>query len=214
MVPTSINRVAIADDSALVRFSLNRLISSLENFKVDFEASNGKELIDHLRYTSRLPDLIVLDIGMPVMNGYEVVSAIKKEWPNIKILILSLYSQEYSVNYMVSKGVNGFLSKDGAMSLMGKALNAISTDGYYYSDVAPIELFEKIKGNSSRSFDLSAKQKEVLNYIYHGLSNKEIAEKMGIAKSTVEDYRNALCNKLNIKNRSELVSFAIKNELV
>ena len=214
MITSSINRVAIADDSALVRFSLNRLISSFDNFKVDFEASNGKELIDYLHSTVRLPDLIVLDIGMPVMNGYDTINAIKKEWPRIKVLVLSLYSQEYSVNYMVSKGVNGFLSKDGAMSVMGKALNAIITDEYYYSDVAPKELFEKVKSNNSRSFDISGKQKEVLNYIYLGLSNKEIAEKMGIAKSTVEDYRNALCNKLNIKNRSELVSFAIKNELV
>ena len=214
MITSSINRVAIADDSALVRFSLIRLISSFDNFKVDFEASNGKELIDYLYNTLRRPELIVLDIGMPIMNGYETINIIKKEWPRIKVLVLSLYSQEYSVNYMVSKGVNGFLSKDGAMSLMGKALNAIITDEYYYSDVAPKELFEKVKANSARSYDISGKQKEVLHYIYLGLSNKEIAEKMGIAKSTVEDYRNTLCNKLNIKNRSELVSFAIKNELV
>lgn len=211
---SSIYKVAIADDSGLVRFSLNRLISSFENYKVDFEASNGKELVDYLRTASRLPDLIVLDIGMPIMNGYEAIAIIKKEYPRIKVLVLSLYSQEYSVNYMLSKGVNGYLSKDGAMSLMGKALHAIATDGYYYSDVAPKEMFDKVRANAARSYDISGKQKEVLHYIYKGLSNKEIAEQMGIAKSTVEDYRNALCNKLNIKNRSELVSFAIKNELV
>ncbi len=207
-------RVAIADDSGLVRFSLNRLISSFENFKVDYEASNGKELVDYLKEASRKPEIVILDIGMPVMNGYETLASIRKDWPHIKILVLSLYSQEYSVNFMISKGANCFLAKDGAMAVMEEALKSVITKGYYYSDVAPKELFEKIKTSPSRLFDISGKQREVLTYIHLGYSSKEIAEKMGIAKSTVEDYRNVLCAKLNLKSRSELITFAIKNELV
>ena len=211
---STLTRVVIVDDSNLVRFSLNRLVSSFNNFKVDYEAGNGKELIDYLQTAPRLPEIIILDIGMPVMNGYETINAIKRSWPRVKVLVLSMYCQEYSINYMISKGANGFLPKDGAMALMEPALTAISNIGFYYSSVAPKELFEKVRSAPARLFDISEKQREVLTYIHLGYSNREIAEKMKIAKSTVDEYRNVLCTRLNLRNRSELVTFAIKNELV
>jgi DNA-binding NarL/FixJ family response regulator len=206
--------VVIADDCSLIRFSLSKLLGSYGGYQVDFEAENGKQLINYIKSAAIMPDICILDIGMPEMNGYDTINILKRNWPSIKVLVLSVFCQDYSIRYMLRKGANGFLSKTGAMSVIHDALFSIITKDYYYSDIATKEMFEEAAGISSRVYELSEKQKEVLSFIHLGLSNKDIADKMGIAKSTVEDYRNILCNKLNLKSRSELIHFAIKNELV
>lgn len=206
--------IAIVDDCSLTRFSLRTLISLTPSYTVMVEASNGEELIKYLEKAFTLPDICLLDIGMPIMNGYETLPLLKKRWPSIKVLVVSQFCREYSINYMILKGCNGIVSKDGVTSKLSEAINAIMQNGYYYSDIAPKELYDKIRNHNIKVHQIAAQEKKVLTFICKGLTNKEMAEKIGIEKRTVDAYRDNICLKLNAKTRSALSEIAITNELI
>ncbi len=213
MKTTGLIQIAIVDDCSLIRFSLRTLISYLPGMKVQFEASNGKELFDKLQTIAQIPDVIILDIGMPMVNGYEAIDEIKKKWSDVKVIILSQYCGEYSVKLMLQKGANAFLSKNGAFHRIKDAIYAVVEHEYYYSEIAPKKLFDTCKKFNNKIHELSPKQKEVLHLIFEGNSNKEIAEKLDISFATVESYRKEICKKLEINKRTELVHFVMQNEI-
>src|SRR6185312_7485835 len=176
-------QIAIAEDMAIVREGLRRIINSYENFKVTIEAGDGKELLDKLFVAEQLPDLCLLDIGMPVLNGYETIEAIKKIWPSMKVLILTVFIENYVIQSMIKKDANAFLSKNCTHEELYEALLTVYTEGYYYSNLTKAYISPK----NTQEIKLSERNRLFLSLCCNTeLTYKEMADVMCISKRSVE----------------------------
>ncbi|MBX3240476.1 MAG: response regulator transcription factor [Chitinophagaceae bacterium] len=208
-------RVAVVDDHTLLRNALAKLIDSFDNFYVYFEAENGEGLKEKIK-RKMLPDVILLDVNMPGMNGYETAEWLYKYYPQIKVLALSMFSDEATIIRMLKLGAKGYIMKTAEPEELKLALESIVEKNFYISE----PLSGKIIGGLNRTmdmpddFNLSDKEKEFLRWCCTDLPYKEIADKMFVSTRRVEDHRNALFERLKIKSRVGLVIFAIKNGLV
>lgn len=207
--------VAIVDDHTLLRNALAKLIASFENFSVAFEAANGEELKQLIAKKS-IPDVILLDVNMPGMNGFETAEWLYKNYPQIKVLALSMLSDESTIIRMLKLGAKGYILKSTDPEELQTALNSVIKKNFYLSEY----ISGKVIGGLNKNMDipddimfLTEKEKEFLRLVCSDLSYKEIAEKMFVGQRRVEDYRNVLFEKLKIKSRVGLVLYAIKNGL-
>lgn len=201
--------VAVADDHAIVRKGIIELINNFGDFTVIIEATNGQQLVDSLQSATQLPDVCLLDINMPGLNGYDTAALIKKEWPDIKILALSMYDKEFSIIKMLRNGANGYILKGMEPAELKDALLQVHKQNYYHSDLVSGRLINAIHADKKSKFNLSQKEMDFLSYCCTDLTYKEIGVKMELSQRTIEGYRDALLEKLNIKSRSGLVVFAI-----
>lgn len=128
-------KIAIADDHGLFRKGLSEIVAGFDNMSIVFEAGNGAELLEQLKKVAQPPDICILDINMPLMNGYETAAALTKEWPAIKILALSMYDTEFNIIKMLKAGARGYVLKDAEPKELQKALNTIYEDGFYHSEL-------------------------------------------------------------------------------
>ena len=208
--------LALADDHAMLR---KALITSLENsgFQIVAEASNGRELIEKLSIPqSKDPDIILLDILMPEKNGFEVCEWVKQYKPLIRILILSMNDDEESILRMIKSGARGFISKDDEPSVLIKALNDVMKTGYYFSKSVSGKIIHDLqKQNNPDDFPsaistLTIREMEFLQFNCSELTYKEIAGKMLVSPRTIENYRDTLFQKLNVKTRLGLALISIK----
>jgi two-component system, NarL family, invasion response regulator UvrY len=212
-------KVALADDHVLLRNGLAGLVNSFDNYTVIFEADNGKEFQQKIN-AGNLPQLVLMDINMPEMDGYETTLWLKRNHPDIKVLTLSMYDNENAIIRMLRNGARGYLLKDTEPKEFKQALDAIMQKGFYYSELVTGKLIHAVNsitddGNElASSVKLSDREIEFLKYICTEMTYKEIAEKMFLSPRTIDGYRDALFEKLNIKTRTGLVIFAIKNNLV
>jgi two-component system, NarL family, invasion response regulator UvrY len=212
-------KVALADDHVLLRNGLAGLVNSFDNYTVIFEADNGKEFQQKIN-TADLPQLVLMDINMPEMDGYETTLWLKRNYPDIKVLALSMYDNENAIIRMLRNGARGYLLKDTEPKEFKQALDAIMLKGFYYSELVTGKLIHAVnsitdEGNElASSIKLSDREIEFLKLICTEMTYKEIAEKMFLSPRTIDGYRDALFEKLNIKTRTGLVIFAIKNNLV
>lgn len=206
--------IAIADDHAVVRDSISNMVSGMGTFKVVIKAGNGRELIEQLKTASALPEICILDIQMPEMNGYEAMEYIHTHWPDMKVLALSMLEDEFAIIRMLKLGASGYLSKASDLEELQKALFYIHKRGYYSSEFIASNYFRTIKSGKSPSGMFTARQMEFLKYCCTELSIKEIADKMSISTSTALSYRNALCDKLGLTTRQGLAIYAIKSGIV
>jgi len=212
------NTVALADDHVLIRNGLAGLINSFDNYKVLFQAANGQEFIDRITNIN-IPDIALLDINMPKKDGYETALWLKQNYPDVKILALSMYDNETAIIRMLKNGAKGYILKDAEPTELKTALDAVIHKGYHYSDLVTghlINTISKIDDNSKTksALLLSEREMEFLNHVCTELSYKEIADKMFVSPRTVDGYREALFEKLNVKTRVGLVLYAIKNGIV
>jgi two-component system invasion response regulator UvrY len=211
--------VAIVDDHILLRNGLANLIRGLETYAVLFEANNGKDFIKQLqpRY---LPDIVLLDINTPEMDGYETALWLKRNYPGIKILALSMYGNEHSIIRMMKNGAKGYILKDIDPIAFRGALDLLIRKGFYYSELVTGKLIHAVShlnetGEPVKSSDLlNAREKEFLKWVCTEMTYKEIAEKMFLSARTIDGYRDALFEKLNVKSRVGLVLYAIKHDIV
>ena len=206
--------IAIADDHAVVRDSISNMVSGLGTFKVTIKAGNGKELIEQLKKADPFPEICILDIQMPVMNGYDAMEYIRAYWPELKVLVLSMLEDEFAIIRMLKLGACGYLSKASDLEELQKALVYIHEKGYYSSEFIASNYFRSIKSGKSPTGGFTERQMEFLKYCCTELSMKEIADKMSISTSTALSYRNALCDKLNLTTRQGLAIYAIKSGIV
>jgi two-component system invasion response regulator UvrY len=204
--------IAIADDHSVVRKGLIDFIDSWGDFTVVLEAGNGMVLLKNLEKAEQFPELCILDMNMPVMNGYETYKEIKKRWPAFKVLILSVSISEYTAINMINLGANGFLSKGCDPEDIHKALWSIYENGYYYSQLISKKIFDKAKNKSL--LKITCRETEFMNLCCTDMGYKTIADRMGISIRTIESYRDSLYKKLNVKTRMGLMIFALKNGIV
>jgi DNA-binding NarL/FixJ family response regulator len=215
----TISSVDVADDHILLRNGRANLIRGLETYAVLFEANNGKDFIKQLQ-PMYLPDIVLLDINMPEMDGYETALWLKLNYPGIKILALSMYDNENSIIRMMKNGAKGYILKDIDPMEFRSALDSLMRKGFYYSELITGKLIHAVSklddpGEPFKSPSLlNTREIEFLKLVCTEMTYKEIAEKMFLSARTIDGYRDALFEKLNVKSRVGLVLYAIKNNIV
>lgn len=207
-------KIAIVDDHVLIAQAIKGIISNFKNFEVIYECENGKELIDKITKKNQLPDIVLLDISMPIMNGFETSKWLQEHHPEVMIVVLSMQTDEESINKMIKNGAKSYLLKNVHPRDLEMALNTMLENGYYYPDWASRLIFSSMnKVKEKLSNKLSDREKEFLRYCITEMSYKEIAEEMHCSPRTVEGYRDSLFEKLDLKSRVGLAVYAIKNQL-
>jgi len=208
-------RVALADDHALVNDALAKVIGSFDNFLVTLQASNGKELIDQIK-KGPLPDLVILDLNMPVMDGYETARWLNEHYPEVYIVVLTMIDSDLSTVLLINSGVRGVLIKKMSAGELHQALDNVIRTGFCYSSHKLVGLLKSNPGKAVMSNNIILNENELLflKLICRELTYKEVADKMGISLRTIENYRDSLVTKLGVVNRIGLVIFAIRNGLV
>ncbi|MGF2411975.1 response regulator [Ferruginibacter sp.] len=210
--------IVLTDDHVLLRNGLAALVKSLGH-NVLFEADNGKDLINKLD-KKNLPEVILMDINMPEMDGYDTAQWLKENHPDIKVLALSMYDNENSIIRMLKSGAKGYILKDCEPSELKAAIDAVVSKGYYYSDLVSGKLIHAINKIEDSGSDvntlanLNDRETDFLKYACTELTYKEIADKMFVSPRTIDGYRDALFEKLHVKTRVGLVMYAIKNGIV
>ena len=218
-MPVNEIKVVLVDDHVLLRNGLANLINSFGGYKVLFEANNGKDFTDQLK-PATAPDIVLLDINMPEMDGYETAVWLKKNYPLVKVLALSMYDNENAIIRMFKAGAKGYILKDCDPAELRAALDSINSKGFYYSEMVTGRLIHTINqldedDNTVKNLiQLNDRELEFLKLACSELTYKEIADKMFLSPRTIDGYRDALFEKLNVKTRVGLVMYAIKNGIV
>ena len=208
-------QVAIVDDHTLLRKALGKLVSSFENYSILFEAGNGKEIKEKIT-KHIIPDVILLDVNMPEMDGYETVSWLYKNYPQIKVLALSMFSDELTIIKMLRLGAKGYILKNIDPEELKLALDSVMQKNFYLSEYISGKIISGLHKDLDKEIDpvfLTEKEKEFLKLICSDITYKDIAAKMFVSPRTVDEYRNHLFEKLKVKSRVGLVMYAIRNGL-
>ena len=211
--------VALVDDHVLLRNGLAGLIASIDNYNVLFEAGNGIDFIDKLKNFS-IPDIVLMDISMPLMDGYDATQWLKQNHPETKVLALSMYDNEQSIIRMLKCGAKGYILKDIEPDEFKTALNALVSKGFYYSEMVTGKLIHAVNNSDKsghqikNSAMLSEREIEFLKFACTEKTYKEIADAMYLSPRTIDGYRDALFEKLNAKTRIGLVMYSIRNGIV
>ncbi len=210
-------QVAIADDHTLLRKALARLIYSFEDYAVLFEADNGKEVKKNI-LSAGIPDIVLLDVNMPGMDGFETVKWLFETYPQVKVLALSMFSDEKTIIKMLRLGAKGYILKNIEPEELKQALDSVMKKDFYLSEYISGKVISGLHNGEGipdeQEIVLNEKEKEFLRLICSDLSYKDIAVKMGIRIRNVEDYRNSMFEKLKVKTRVSLAMFAIKHGFV
>src|SRR5687767_1753741 len=211
--------LVLVDDHVLLRNGLAALINSFSNFSVLFEADHGIDFMNKLK-PDQLPDIVLLDIHMPEMDGYETAAWIKQNHPQIKVLALSMYDNESAIIRMFKAGARGYILKDSDPYELETALNALVTKGYYYTEMVTGRLIHSINAMDDEDspvkslIQLNEREINFLKLVCSELTYKEIADQMVLSPRTIDGYRDALFERLNVKTRVGLVMYAISSGIV
>jgi len=211
-------KIILVDDHTLLRDALSSLIHSFEEFSVINSLNNGTELIRALSDGYK-PDIVLLDLNMPILDGFETAKWLNVNYPEIKILILTMYDSEIALIRLLKVGVKGFLKKDTHPNELRVALNAVSENGYYYSQDTTgklANLFQKNTDNQNfvEKAMLNDSELEFLRLASTDLTYKEIAAQLNLSPRAIDGYRDSLFEKLDVKSRVGLAIYAVKNGIV
>jgi DNA-binding NarL/FixJ family response regulator len=208
-------KIAIVDDHLLFASSLEKLIETFSGYKVVFHAKNGLDLQEKLKTIDSNPDIILLDINMPVMNGHETIVWLSANHPNIKVLALSMDDSEDVILQMLRNGAKGYLLKDIHPEKLKEAISEVLLRGYYHSDKVSKALLNSIGDNGENDIPVfKENQITFMKLACSEMTYKEIADIMCLSPKTIDGYRQELFNKLEIKNRVGLVLYALKNDII
>ena len=208
--------VALVDDHILLRSSLARIITNFEGYFVLFQADHGQDFIDQITKKNK-PDIVLLDISMPVMDGFETAVWIKKNLPDTKILVLSMMDNDTTIIRMINLGVSGFILKDSKPAILKEAFDCILQKGFYTNELVSnsmLHFVHKNHNSSNKSQQLTDKEREFIKYACTEMTYKEIAAEMSTSPRNIDMYRDQVFEKLEIKSRVGLVLYAIKEGFV
>mgnify|MGYP001287641660 CR=1 FL=1 len=213
-------KLALVDDHTLFRKGLISLIEIVNiPFTILFEAGNGKELQQKIT-KEKEPDIILMDVNMPGMDGFASVQWLKDHFPLVKVLVISMIEKEETIVRMLKLGVKGYLCKDVEPKELGEALQAVMNKGFYYTDFITGKLVHSLQNDnpdnphSSSLAQLNERERDFLQLACSEMTYNEIAARMFLSPKTIDGYRNALFEKLNVKTRVGLALFAVKHGLV
>lgn len=214
-------KILIADDEILFRKGISSLLQKEGNIEVVFEADNGQEIIDYLCDDKTTPDIILMDLKMPDLNGVETTKIIQKEYPEIKIIALSSYNTKCFIANMIQVGAVSYLVKNTTPKEVIDTINEVHKKGYFYNDTV-MEIINESKFISHHEFNssfdedlfLSLREKEILRHICFQLSTPQIAEKLEVSKRTIESHRYNILLKTRSINIAGMVVYAIQNKIV
>ncbi len=206
--------VLIADDHAIFRSGMRRLLSDESDMRVSGEAANGQEVIDLLQAGSY--SVVLLDINMPGRSGLETLKRIRASWPTQPVLMLSMYPEEQYALIALEGGANGYLSKDRDAGELLQAIRAAAAGGKYISPNIAVQLLTKPRNEANQAphLGLSAREIEILHLIVQGVSLTEIGEKLFLSVKTISTYRTRLLAKLGLESNADLVRYALRHELI
>ena len=204
--------IAIVDDHTLFRSGLASLLEEFEEIESVFEATNGADLQTKIK-SHPLTDLILMDISMPIMDGYAATKWIKEEYPNVHVLALSMLEDEKAIIGMLKAGAGGYMLKESTPSDLLIAIKAIMDKGFYVNELVSGRLLVALKDGDARPI-FTARELSFLQHCSTELTYKEIADQMNVSPRTVDNYRESIFAKLNIKSRTGLVVYGIKNDLI
>jgi DNA-binding NarL/FixJ family response regulator len=208
--------VAIADDELLFRKGIKELLEVDSNIRFCLEAGNGIELLEKLQHATIVPDVLLLDISMPGMNGVQAFDAVRASFPNIKILILSIHYSDHYIVTLIEKGANGYLSKNTDPEEVKNAVITVARNDFYFNDATIKAMHQNLAGKHRASLPgeaLTDREKEVLELICRELTAAEIADHLYISRRTAEGHRNSLLQKTGCKNTAGLVIYAIRHNV-
>jgi DNA-binding NarL/FixJ family response regulator len=206
--------IVLVDDHVLLRNGLSTLISDL-GFNVLYECNNGKQLTEKIN-KENTPDLVLMDINMPEMDGFETTQWLKNNFPLVNVIALSMFDDESSIIRMLKNGARGYILKDINPAELKQAINSVMTKGFYYSELVSGSLLHSIANGQEGEGVLSLKDREIefLKLVCTEMTYKEISDKMNLSPRTIDGYRDDLFQKLGVKSRVGLVLFAIKCRII
>jgi DNA-binding NarL/FixJ family response regulator len=211
-------KIAIADDFKIFREGLKVGLSADEAMEVLLEADNGEDLLKGLETIT--PDVIIMDLKMPLMDGMEATKIVRKKYPEIKVLVVSMYEDDKFIIHLMENGANGYLLKNAEPDEIRRAIYSVYENGYYFNDLVNKALLKKLvlKNNLKPSFnqniDLTEREQEVLKLICEEKTAAEIGKEIFLSPRSVEGIRQRLIEKVGVRNTAGLVMFAVKNGIV
>ncbi len=211
-------KVLIVDDHTLVRDGVRALLALATDVEVIGEASNGKDAIDKVRELG--PNLVLMDLAMPIMGGLEATRRIRKEFPDVQVLALTQYDDRDYIIPVIEAGARGFISKMAAFSELSSAIRAVVNGGSYLSSTAASVLIEECQQHVSTEdekdpyLQLTDREREVLKLVAEGYTAREIADMLVISVRTAESYKTSMMQKLDIHNRTDLIKFALRRGII
>jgi len=206
-------RIIIADDHSLIRQGIKAMIGQEPGLQVIAEAADGRELLNSLKEVR--PDMVILDISMPQINGIEAVGKIHQLYPEVRMLVVTMHFNTHYYQHAVSAGAHGYLLKDDSDTKLLPAIQKIRNGGIYVSQkLAEAVAREIALSDHDHKETLTRREKEVLQLVVNGLTSRQIGEKLCISPRTVGQHRSNLLKKFNMKNSVDLVNYVVKNPLV
>ena len=207
---TDIISVAIVDDHTLFRNGIASLLNEFQEIEISFDAPNGLELQKLIAH--QVPDIILMDINMPVMEGYQTTQWLKDNYPQVCVLALSMFDDDAAIIKMIRAGAKGYISKESTPVELLHAIKTLKAKGVFINELVSGKMLKSFQIDEQVS--ITAKEKIFLELCCSELTYKEIAGKMFISPRTVDNYRESLFDKLNIKSRVGLVLYAVKHKMV
>jgi DNA-binding NarL/FixJ family response regulator len=208
-------QIAIVDDHTLFRQGIGSLLSEYKEIEILFDAANGLELKEKLS-KHPLPQVILMDITMPLMNGYETTAWVKQNYPDVRVLALSMFEEDEPIIKMLKNGAGGYVLKESKASDLVHAIKTIAAHGFFLNNLVSGKLLRSIQDDTlpkEPATELTANETRFLEHCCSELTYKEIADKMFLSPHTIDNYREALFQKFDIKSRTGLVLFALKNNI-
>jgi DNA-binding NarL/FixJ family response regulator len=211
-------KVALADDHVLLRNALGTLINGFGDCRVIYQSGTGRELIENLK-TGIVPDVIILDLNMPDMDGFDTADWMQKKFRQVHVLMLTMYDSELSLIRLLQAGVRGFLKKDIHPNELKFAIHSVIQSGYYYSNHTTGKLVNLFRHNTEGSMSLhkamlTEQEIQFLKLACTDLTYKEVAQRMGLNPRSVDTLRDQLFTKLDVRSRVGLAMVAIRHGIV
>lgn len=208
--------IAFAEDQVLFRKGMISLLETFENINVCIEAENGQDLLDKLSSSKDTIDIALIDINMPQLNGIETLDQLRRTFPSIKTIILTVHEEDKFIHKLIEEGANAYLAKNAAPDEVKKAIEGVVANDYYFNEktitvMVNYNKTKKQKGIQQGIEEITKREKEVLSLICKEYTSQEIGEKLFISESTVNGHRNNLLAKTQARNTAGLVLFAIRN---